>query len=265
MLDGRLTLRQRRELLTAGGFLTLLLSCLQFDMGHSEAAEESRDAAFQLGHAAEHQEIIAWTFEISAWFALVDERYDDTVTQSQAGLLVAPNTSAGVQLAVQEARGWARIGDAEHTDRAFQRGAVSLAALPVPVHPEHHFVFDATKLSFYAGTCWAWLGRPDRAREHAEEVIAQCLAVPGQERWPVRLAHSRIDLGLVAVEEGDLEAACHLGELALASRRKAASTMGRVQELDQALMALFPDTPEAGDFHDRFIAARRSLEAGSIE
>ncbi|HEY2666534.1 MAG TPA: helix-turn-helix transcriptional regulator, partial [Actinomycetota bacterium] len=44
LLDGRLTLRQRRELLTAGGFLTLLLSCLQFDMGHSEAAEESRDA-----------------------------------------------------------------------------------------------------------------------------------------------------------------------------------------------------------------------------
>jgi hypothetical protein len=265
LLDGRLTLRQRRELLTAGGFLTLLLSCLQFDMGHSEVAEESRDAAYQLGQAAEHQEIIAWTFEISAWFALVDKRYDDTVEHARAGLRVAPNTSAGVQLAVQEAKGWSRMGNVDQAERALQRGAVGLANLPSPSHPEHHFVFDATKLSFYAATCWTWLARPDRAREHAEAVVAQCLAVPGRERWPVRLAQTRVDLGLMAVQEGELEAACHLGELALGSHRKAGSTLGRVHELDEAVMAAFPDAPEARGFHDQFRAARRSLGLGTPE
>ncbi|MCW2916234.1 MAG: Transcriptional regulator, family [Actinomycetia bacterium] len=263
LLDGRLTLRQRRELLAAGGFLTLLLSCLQFDMGHSEAAEESRDAAYQLGQAAEHQEIIAWTYEISAWFALVDRRYDDTVEHARAGLQVAPHTSAGVQLAVQAAKGWSRMGNAEQAELALQRGAISLASLSTPSHPEHHFVFDAAKLSFYAATCWAWLERPDRAREHAEAVVAQCLAVPGRERWPVRLAETRVDLGLMAVQEGELEAARHLGELALGSHRKAGSTLGRVRELDEAVMAAFPDAPEARDFHDRFVTARRSLELGT--
>ena len=142
LLDGRLTLRQRRELLTAGGFLTLLLSCLQFDMGHSEAAEESRDAAYQLGQAAEHQEIIAWTYEISAWFALVDRRYDDTVEHARAGLRVAPNTSAGVQLAVQEAKGWSRMGNAEEAERALQRGAIGLAHLPT-----HHIPSTTSSLT----------------------------------------------------------------------------------------------------------------------
>jgi len=263
LLDGRLTLRQRRDLLTAGGFLTLLLSCLQFDMGHGEAAEESRDAAYQLGRAAEHQEIVAWSYEISAWFALVDKRYDDTVQHARAGLAVAPNSSAGVQLAVQEAKGWSRMGIADQAERALQRGAASLARLPTPSNPEHHFVFDAAKLSFYAATCWAWLGRPDRAHEHAEAVVAQCLAVPGRERWPVRLAETRVDLGLMAVQEGELDAACHFGELALSSHRKAGSTLGRVHELHEAVMAGFPDAPQALDFHNLVLTAHRSLQLGT--
>jgi len=176
-----------------------------------------------------------------------------------------PNTSAGVQLAVQEAKGWSRMGNADQAERALQRGAVGLANLPSPSHPEHHFVFDATKLSFFAATCWAWLGRPDRARERAEAVVAQCLAVAGRERWPVRLAQTRVDLGLMAVQEGELEAACRLGELALGSHRKAGSTLGRVHELDAAVMAAFPDAPEARGFHDQFRAARRSLELGTPE
>ena len=155
------------------------------------------------------------------------------------------------------------MGDADLAERALQRGAVSLAALPVPTHPEHHFVFDPPKLPYFSATCWAWLGRPDRAREHAEAVIAQCLAVPGQERRPVRLAESRVNLGLLAVQEGELEAACHLGDLALASHRKAGRRLGRLHELDEALMASFPDTPEAQDFHERFIAARRAPGPGS--
>jgi helix-turn-helix protein len=262
ILDGRLTLRQRRDVLTVGGFLTLLLACLDFDMGDREAAEEARDAAFQLGRAAEHQEIVAWTFELSAWFALVDKRYEDTVTHSQTGLLIAPNTSAGVQLAVQEAKGWSRMGKEEEAERALQAGALSLTRLPVPAHPEHHFVFDAPKLSFYAGTCWAWLGQVERAREHANAVVAQCLSIPGQERWPVRLAESRVDLGLVAVQRGELEVACHLGELALGSQRRSGSTLGRVHELDAAVLESFPDASETRQFHERYVASERALRFG---
>src|SRR2546429_8015571 len=136
------------------------------------------------------------------------------------------------------------MGNAEQAERALQRGAIGLASLPSASHPEHHFAFDAAKLSFYAATCWAWLERPDRGREHAEAVIAQCLAVPGRERWPVRLAETRVDLGLMAVPEGELEGACHLGELALGSHRKAGRTTGGVPEPDEAVRAAVPVTPK---------------------
>jgi hypothetical protein len=69
---GRVNLAQRRQLLVAGGWLATLLATLQFDAGDQPAAEDSRDAALQLGKAAGHQEIMAWSFELLAWFALVN-------------------------------------------------------------------------------------------------------------------------------------------------------------------------------------------------
>jgi transcriptional regulator with XRE-family HTH domain len=109
LLRGKVTLAQHRELLVAGGWLSVLLACVQFDMGDQQAAEDTRDAAFQLGKEAEHQEITAWSFELLAWFALVAGRYEEVIDHARTGLILAPNTSAGVQLAVQEAKGWARL------------------------------------------------------------------------------------------------------------------------------------------------------------
>ena len=71
---GKLNLAQRRQLLVAGGWLATLLATLEFDAGDQPAAEDSRDAALQLGKAAGHQEIMAWSFELLAWFALVNHQ-----------------------------------------------------------------------------------------------------------------------------------------------------------------------------------------------
>jgi tetratricopeptide (TPR) repeat protein len=263
LLGGRVTLAQHRHLLVAGGWLSVLLACLQFDMGDREGAEETRDAAFQLGKEAEHQEIMAWSFELLAWFALVEGRYEETIDHSRTGLLLAPNTSAGVQLAVQEAKGWSHLGNRDEAEQAMRRGGATLARLPVPSHPEHHFVFDASKLSFYAATCYAWLGEADRAVEHANEVVTQCLAVPGTNRWPMRLAEARVDLGLIAVRREQVDEACHLGTLALASQRRAGSTIWRIAELDQALMLRHPDASEAQDFHERYLAELHAVQQGA--
>jgi tetratricopeptide (TPR) repeat protein len=232
-------------------------------MGDHQAAEDTRDAAFQLGKEADHQEIMAWSFELLAWFALVAGRYEEVIDHARTGLIVAPNTSAGVQLAVQEAKGWARMGNRAEAEQAMREGATALARLPVPSHPEHHFVFDASKLSFYAATIYAWLGETERAVEHGTEVVSQCLAIPDAVRWPVRLAETRVDLGLVAVQRDQLDEAHHLGTLALASQRRAGSTIGRIAELDQALIRRYPDASEARDFHERYLAAKESFEQGA--
>jgi tetratricopeptide (TPR) repeat protein len=232
---------------------------LQFDLGDREAAEASQSAAYTFAREAEHQELLAWTYELLAWWALVDRRYHEVIEYSRTGLEIAPNTSAGVQLAVQQAKGWSRLGDAPRADESLRMAGTALSQLPRPEHPEHHFVFDASKLSFYAATCYTWLGDRDHAREHAEQVIHQCLELPGQVRWPIRLAETRVDLGLVAAGEGEVDKACELGRQALASERKSGSTLGRVAELDAVLTREHPDVGEVVHLHEQFEVARRSL------
>jgi tetratricopeptide (TPR) repeat protein/transcriptional regulator with XRE-family HTH domain len=263
LLDGRKTLAQHRQLLVAGGWLAVLLACLHFDLGDREAAEATRDIGFQLGVEAGHEELVTWSYELLAWFALVDGRYHETVTLAQTGLELAPSTSAGVQLAVQQAKAWSRLGDRREAEVAMRRAAGALARLPVPFNPEHHFVFDPPKLSFYAATCYTWLGELDRAEEHAQDVVSQCLATPGLVRWPVRLAENRVDLGLIAVRRGQPDQAADLGRQALDSERKSGSTLGRVAELDMVLMTNYAEIPETRDLHERYLVARRSLTEGT--
>lgn len=258
LLNGSLTLSQRRHLLIDGGWLAALMSCLQFDVGNRHAAEAAREAAFQLGREGGHEELIAWTFEILAWFALVDGRYPTTVALAQAGHDLAPTTSAGVQLAVQQAKAWAKLGDRKQAEQALRRGEQVLATLPTPAHPEHHFVFDAAKLSFYAATCYVWAGDTAHAEEHARHVIEQCSNGLGKGQWPTRLTIAQVDLGMVAAQRGELSAAAALGSSALASGRVVASTLGWIDELDADLMGRQPELPEIRDFHEQYLLARRA-------
>ena len=141
---------------------------MQFDLGDREAAEASQSAAYTFAREAEHQELLAWTCELLAWWAL-DRRYHEVIEYSRTGLEIAPNTSAGVQLAVQQAKGWSRLGDAPRADESLRMAGTVLSRRR-PEHPEHHR--DASKLSFYAATCYTWLGARDHAREQAEQVIS---------------------------------------------------------------------------------------------
>jgi hypothetical protein len=187
LLEGKITLGQHRHLLVAGGWLATLLACLQFDLGDDrEAAEASQAAAYMFARQAEHQELLAWTYELLAWWALVDRRYHEVIEYSRTGLEIAPNTSAGVQLAVQQAKGWSRLGDAPRADESLRMAGTALSR---PEHPEHHFVFDASKLSFYAATCYTWLGdqdmpesRPSRSYTSGWSSLARCAGPYGSPK-----------------------------------------------------------------------------------
>jgi tetratricopeptide (TPR) repeat protein len=233
LLAGRLTLAERRRLVVASGWLSLLLACLQFDLGDRDAAEASRDAALQPSREGGHEEIMAWSFELLAWFALVDGSYRDATEFVESGLAIAPHTSAGVQLTVQAAKAWSRLGDRRAAEGAMRQSATTLARLPAPTHPEHQFVFDSSKLSFSAATCYTWLGEAERAEEHAREVIAQSIGPGGVVRWPTRLAVARLDLGLAAslnvllVEVSDLG---HVSSAATTAWSRAAAGSGCARE-----------------------------------
>lgn len=266
LLRGQLTLNQRRQLLVAAGWLSLLTSALHFDAGDRAAAEAMRETAFQLGRQGGHHEIVAWAFEADAWFAVCDGRYRDAVDFARAGQGFAGRaTSATVQLAVQEARAWARRGDKAEVRDAIRRAGTALRRLSRPAHPEHHFVFDPGKLLFYTATCFVRVGDAVRAEDHAREVIAQSDRPSGVARWPRRLLTARLDLALALARLDRPDEACHVGALALASNSLVASNLWQASELDAALVGEYATLPEAQDFHDRYLSARRAVLAVTHE
>ena len=98
LLQGRLTLAQHRELLVTIGWLAPLLGCVHYDLGEREQAEAARQAAYQAGLQAGHGQIIAWSYEMAAWFALTEGRYHDVADYAQAGQQHAGLTNAMIQL-----------------------------------------------------------------------------------------------------------------------------------------------------------------------
>jgi transcriptional regulator with XRE-family HTH domain len=236
LLDGRVTLVQHRELLVIAGWLAALLACTRYDDGDPHAAETARVLAGQFGTQAGHAELVAWSFEIAAWYALVEGRYRQTVELSEAGLEHAGVTSAAVQLTLQSARGYARMGETR-ARAALNDGQAVLNQLPVPEHPEHHFVFDRGKYEFYVATILTWLGDDATAREHACEVVRQCEAAGG---WPTRLGTTLVNLGVIAGRHGDLDEAVSRGAAALRLPHRSAELLPRAAELRRALTARYP-------------------------
>lgn len=129
----RLTLSQHREILTQAGWIALLIACVEYDSGDRQAAETTRQAAMGLGTEADHGEIRAWAHEIRAWIDLTTGNYHGVVAAARAGIEAAPGHSVAIQLAAQEAKAWARIGDRRATEVALDRGRKLLEAMPYPI------------------------------------------------------------------------------------------------------------------------------------
>jgi tetratricopeptide (TPR) repeat protein len=242
LLHGRLTLAQHRELLVTIGWLALLLGCVHYDLGEREQAEAARQAAYQAGLQAGHGEIMAWSYEMAAWFALTEGRYQDVVDYARAGHQHAGLTNAMIQLVLQQARGQARLGQRREVHVSLDHGAKLLEQFPRPEHTENHFVFDHTKWIFYAATCYTWLGDDEPAEEHARELIAYHTRPDGSTNAPMRTAISHIDLGIIRARHGDLDQAVDHGLTALSYDRKTeASLLSHAADLDQLLGDRYPD------------------------
>ncbi|MEM7676603.1 MAG: helix-turn-helix transcriptional regulator [Myxococcota bacterium] len=258
LLKRRITLDQHRELLVYGGWLAALLGCIHYDLGHREAADAARRIACRLANEAQHNELHAWTFEMSAWFSLVEGRYTDLIDAAQSGLDVCSSGSVGVQLFLQQAKGYARLKDQRSALIALERGASELAELPIPEHREHHFVFDRAKWSFYVSAIQTWLGNDGEAEKHATNVITHH-ARPGSPTWaPMRLAGAHIDLALIYARRGELEGAVAEGMRSFSYERSSLlDSVSRADELLSVLQNRFPNEKLVDQFNESLTAAQQ--------
>jgi len=256
LLAARITLAQRRDLTVAAAWLSLLLACLEWDAGDRAAAAASRTATLALARQAGHDELAAWAYEVLAWWAVVDGRYEQATDLAGAGLaLAAEGTSARVQLSVQKARAWSYMRKRREALHALAEAQQSLARTPDPLYPDNHFVFDPPKLIFYTATITAHVGEPQLAEEHAREVIVQSIGPDGKDRWPSRTSVACFDLGLAYIGQNKPDEAAAAGGQGLQTPRLSVSTWWRGAELDEALRERYGDLPETQDFHEQLLVA----------
>ncbi len=255
LLDGRKTFSQHRELLVVAGWLSLLLGCLHNDMGNRGPAEAARDAAHHLGKEAGHPVIVRWACELHCWYALNDGRFHDMTRFADAGLAsLRTADSASVQLALQAAKGWAKLGDRHEAEAALERGSSLLNQLPAVEHPENHFVFDPAKYEFYAAPIYEWLGEHERAEEHCHEVFDRCTAADGTTAWPMRLSDTQSTMALVQLHQGDLGGAIEYGNRALRhDRRCVPSLMSGASDVLADLERRHPREAVVHTFRERFV------------
>lgn len=245
----RLTFGQYREILVLAGWLSLLVGCVENDMGDRRAAEATRKMALSLGEETGNGEIIGWAHEMRAWFALTDGDYRGVIAASKAGAAGASNHSVAVQLLAQEAKAWARIGDRRQMEVALDKGRTLLDSLPYPENLDNHFVVDPAKFDFYAMDCYRLAGADQLAGTYANEVIRTSTSPNGLGGKPMRAAEAEITLGIVAGRGGDVEAAVAHGEAALAGQRKSLPSLLMVSsELGNLVNIHYPKDPAGQDY-----------------
>jgi transcriptional regulator with XRE-family HTH domain len=237
-------LRQHRELLVAAGWLALLIGCIEYDLGMRAGAEATRVAAAELGGEAGAADIVGWTHEMSAWFALTQGQYRKVLDATRAGLAVAGNHDVAVQLVGQEAKALGRMRDLAGVRDALDRGRRQLGHLPEPARNDNHFTVDPDKWEFYAMDAYRLAGDDDLADEYANHVLRKGMAPDGSERSPMRMAEARLTAAVVASRKGDLDHAVATGLVALRGPRKSLPSLLMVAgELDAELSRRWPDDP----------------------
>lgn len=254
-LDRRLTLAQHQEVLTLGGWVALLLGCVEYDMGWRPQAEATRQAAQSLGQEAGSAEIMGWANEMRAWYSLTQGDYRGVVAAADIGGALAPNHPVAVQLAAQRAKAWARLGDRRQVELALDHGRALLEQLPYPEDLDNHFTVDPSKFDYYAMDCYRLLGEDRRSEIYAREVLRYSVNPDGTDRQPMRTAEARITLGVAAARAGDIEQAVSLGHQALLGERKSLPSLLNVsRELKAVLQERYPKARETTAYVDELRA-----------
>jgi transcriptional regulator with XRE-family HTH domain len=234
-------LKAHSELLTAAGWLALLVGCVEWDMGLKASGEYTRRTAQAIAEEAGNFEQLGWAYEMEAWYALTQERYPDVVKAAQAGQEMTKGTSVHVQLIGQEAKARGALGETE-IPRLLETGRHFLDALPYPDRPDNHFKIDPAKLEFYEMDAYRLSGRDDMTKEYGELVVTQ-------NKFPMRVTQARLALALVSAREGDLEASVSQAMDAITENRRSLPAFKLLnRQLAIELQQRFPGENLTNDF-----------------
>lgn len=210
LLDGRLTLAERRDLYAVVGWLSGLLGEVSLAVG--DEAQPHCATALSLARQIGHSGLAGWVRGTQAQIALYAGDPREAVTFAQAGRHVAPVGSAAlVRACTHEARARARLGDHGGTEIALSAAEDAWSALSQPP-VRSIFSFGASYIPYCAATSFVWLRQPGRARDCATQAVEIC---DSEREPPVGRAIARIDLAIALAQAREPEGASATGLEAL--------------------------------------------------
>lgn len=237
LLNGKLTLAQRRRLYAVAGWLSGLLAEVSLALG--EQAAPHCVTALSLARESGDRRLAGWVLGTRAQIALYTGNPLHSVAFAAVGRQVAPQGSAAlVRACAHEARTSARIGDRRSAEAALYAAKHAWSVLAQPP-TRSIYSLGSSYLPYCSATTYVWLRQPKRARVHAERAVNICDAA-GEP--PVSRAIARIDLAIAMAHEAEPDAASLMGVAALdvCSARLTEPVRRRTGELLTAL-APFPE------------------------
>ncbi len=253
MLEDGMRPAARRRLLVVAGWTSAVLGCLQFDMGQRHRAETHRQAV--LDFAAESgnpAELTAWAWEMATWFAIVEGRFADALGYARAGQTATGDSPVAARLALHEAKAAARLRDRRRAEDALDRAHAIVGRSPWSFDEDHHFAMDEVRVLAHAATAHLWLGDDAAAEDCAWQVLVHQLTPSGMTKHPMRIAETRITIGIIAARREDLEQAVYFGKAALGAERVSFPTLlARAAELEAVLMAGFHGSRPSVEFREQ--------------
>lgn len=251
--------RGTRDVLAAAGWLHLLAGTARFDLFDRPAARLYRSEAERLARKIGDAELLGWTYETAAHFALVAGEFRDAVRHARAGQHAAPaRSTAELACHLQEARCWSQLGAPADAIAALDRAGAIFERQPQVGQPGDHYGFDAAKFGFFAATTYAEVGRTAEAEQTARSVVAAC------GHRPNTAANSRVTLALALVQRGELDEAAHEAAGALAGPRVHPDTLRRAREVGRFL-APHASVASVQDLQARLATFARRIANGGIE
>lgn len=255
-----MTLKQHREVYDLTAWLSLLVSCLHYDLGNLHEAEAARRAAVLLGRESGRSDVVGWGAEIKAWMALTQGDYYAALAATREGLAATTRQQVAVQLHAQSAKAWARLGNRNRVEVTLDQGRELLDSLPYPDNPRNHFQVDPAKYDFYAMDCYRQAGEDNLALAAAETVKRSSITPSGLVIAPMRLAEAELTQATVYARAGELDdAMTKVGQAFSRDRRSLPSLLLVGHEVAGVMQRTYPNSPAATDFAQHL----RALESAA--
>ena len=259
LLEGRLRPGDQAGLYFLLGCLNELMAVAASELGYSQAAQELVRAGWAYATAIDHRPLMAHLrlqhASIVLWYGRPRQARDLALD----GLRYLPDGPTAAHLHVKYARAVARLGDVDAARRAISdaQGARERGQPDELVAMGGEFSLSGATQSYFSGSALAELqGAEGEAAEHLERAVDAYDAGPGpgEQHWFAGKALASIDLAVIQLRSGALDAAAAALESPLsllpAQRINAVTTRMDMVRTELAV-PIFQRSPQARELNER--------------